>query len=597
VIYLDIETYCDLDLRKVGLYRYASDPSFRILMLAWSQGAEGPVYVVEGHQESIETASQWIDDPNVLKVAHNAAFERVCFSSALGLPRGQFLDPSQWEDTMALSALAGIPQSLEKAARAAGVSAKDSAGTRLINLFSKAGKTKDEEPEKWEQFVEYARQDVRVLKELHGVLPQFPTSHETQVWRVDQLINDRGIQVDLTMVEWALEQDKLLRDRASAELRDLLQVDNPGSVVQVRSGLKKLGLPLDNLRAQTIKDQLARDDLTQDQRKALELRTQLALVASKKYEAMSNRVSPDGRLRGEFFYHGAHTGRWSGRGVQLQNLPRAQVDSPEAVALDALLGLPATPQILKGSVRASFVGPFVVSDYAAIEARVLAWLAREQWALDAFAGGRDIYVETAKRMGGLTRAQGKVAVLALGYQGGINSLKSMGAQGSNEYLARFRDQWRKANPNIVKYWSNLEEAFAYGGKVGPVQIEIHGRDRHIVLPSGRRLYYRNCEFSSKWVNGQLHESWHFDSPRGRMDTYGGRLAENITQAVSRDILADLLVRLEEQGLPVVGHVHDEVLVEGTDSDKVVEMMRSGPEWSKGLPLDAEAFVTARYRKG
>lgn len=597
MIYLDIETYCDLDLRKVGLYRYAEHPSFRILMLAWSKGADGDVRVVEGHEESLAVASRWITDPDVVKVAHNAAFERICFSAALGLPPGQYLNPEEWVDTMALAALAGLPQSLGKAAAALGLEAKDSAGSRLINLFSKAGKTKEDEPERWQEFVEYARQDVVVLKQLHASLPDFPTDHERQVWLTSEKINDQGIRVDLLTAQWALEQDLQLRTSAAAELKEILGIDNPNSVVQVREGLARIGLPLDNLRAGTINQELARDDLTALQRRALEIRSMLALVASKKYEAILTRVNSDGRLRGEFFYYGAHTGRWSGRGVQLQNLPREQAPFPQAVVLDARLGLPASPEVLKGMVRSTLVGPFAVSDYAAIEARVLAWLAREQWALDAFASGRDIYVETAKRMGGLTRAQGKVAVLALGYQGGINSLRSMGAQGSNEYLANFRDQWRRANPKIVEYWSRLEKAFAQGGQVGWVRIEVHGRNRHVILPSGRILYYRNCEFVSKHVRGMLHESWYFDSPRGRTDTYGGRLAENITQAVSRDVLADLLVRLTQEGQVVVGHIHDEVIVEDADPAQIESLMEVEPSWAQGLPLGAEAFATDRYRKG
>lgn len=601
-LFLDIETRSGADLKKTGVYRYAEDPEFEILMCAWSNG--GPTRVAVG-QDAIRQIPG-LRDPAVTKIAHNAQFERVCFSRFLGLEVGQYLDPDEWDDTMVLAAEAGHPTGLADLALALGAEAKDTAGTRLINLFSKPNRTGGwnrpaDYPEQWDEFVEYCRQDVDTMIDVYHRLPGWPTPDEAAVWRMDQRINDRGMLADLPLARLAIAADAENQSAMSQRLRDLLGIENPGSVIQVATALADTGLELENLRADTVREALLREDLSEVQREALQLRVELALVAAKKYQAILNRASADSRVRGQFRFFGAHTGRWSGSGVQLQNLPRHQLKHPEAAILDLRLGLGAGPQDLKALVRPTFLGPLAVVDYSAIEARVLAWLAGEQWAIDAFAAGRDIYTETANRMGGMTRQEGKVATLALGYQGGVNSLSHMGAKGTHEELDWIKVRWRKANQRIVRYWARLEEMFAEGGREGPIQIRASDRDRFVYLPSGRWLTYHQVKFD-RWrdtAEERTKQGWRYSGLRGRVDMYGGRLAENIVQAVSRDLLAHAMAEMERRGLRVVGHVHDEVLIEGgqAELDLAVELIRTNPSWAEGLPLDAEGFLTRRYRKG
>lgn len=614
ILYLDLETYSPVDLKAAGVYAYAEHPDHLVLLCAYSVGGE-PARVLVGEDEIIQKLSGMLHDPEVLKVAHNAQFDRVNLSRLAGCPPGVYLDPAQWEDTMARAAENALPSSLAKLAKALGAEDKDEAGTRLINMFSKPNRrgertTTEDEPERWAEFVEYARQDVDTLVDVYNRLPPWPSEYEQRLWVVDQRINDRGIRADLDLAAWALEKDNDNRARAESELRELLGIGNANSVQQLKVALDGVGLDLPNLRVATVTEALERDDLDEAQRRALELRAQIALTSAKKYQAVLNGANSDGRLRGQFKFYGAHTGRWSGRGVQLQNLPRAELRHPESVILDSQLGLDAPPQDLKALIRQTFIGPFVVSDYSAIEARVLAWVAGEQWALEAFEKGRDIYVETAERMGGLTRQQGKVAVLALGYQGGVNSLAHMGAQGTDEELNDLKVAWRRANRRIVRLWSDLDEAFAEGGRAGRLRVEVRGKDRLLHLPSGRYLTYRNVRHETWWATddeGQRlkKRGWRFDGMLGRTDTYGGRLSENCVQAISRDVLADLLDRLERLGVAVVGHVHDEVLVEAPGGQKeredllqlVTREMSQGPGWAEGLPLNGEGFLTDRYRKG
>ena len=612
-LFLDLETYSPAPLKLTGVYPYAEHPETEILIFAYSWDGAPAQYVL-GTQETIKQFGDVLQDPSVLKVAHNSNFDRVVLSAALGMPTGQYLDPNQWDDTMALAAERGLPLPLGELTKELKTTPKDSAGTRLINLFSQPDRHgvrtyAEEQPEDWAKFLDYALQDVDSMVEVWDLLPGWPTAQEREIWVTDQLINDYGIQTDTEFARWAVEQDEKNRENFHAQLRQLLGIENAGSVVQVKDGLSRLGLDVPNLRADTLDELLEDPELTADQRRAIELRKESSLVAARKYSAIIHYTCSDGRARGGFRFYGAHTGRWSGRGIQLQNLPRAQIRVPETALLDAQLGLDADPWTLKASVRSTLVGPFVVSDYAAIEARVLAWLADERWALDAFASGRDIYVETAERMGGLTRQQGKVAVLALGYQGGENSLRHMGAQGTDEDLRRMKVQWRRANPRIVSFWKDFESVFMDGGSVGRIRVEIDGSTRLVYLPSGRPLAYRRVRKEPWYMKTDEGETIRkfgirFTNSRGRSDTYGGRLTENVVQAVSRDVLGDLLVRLAGQGLSVAGHVHDEVIVDAggvQDSQalrqQVEDMMSSGPEWAEGLPLSAESFYTERYMKG
>lgn len=644
-LYIDIETYSRIDIKKNSAYKYAADEEFEILMAAWALG-DGPVKVAIGQEEIAQIPGLW---DLTEKVAHNAAFERICFSQLAreADPHGMmgqhdYLSPEPWTDTMALAAEAGYPRGLEQLASALGTELKDTAGTALIHFFCKPNRQgkrnmPEDHPEKWAQFVEYCRQDVVALRDVHKALPDWPTEAEREAYMVDQYINDTGIPVDLDMAREAEKAAYANKGPDEAEFSRLTGVDNPNSNPKVMAWFRENFVDVPNLQAKTVEDLLKLPTVDEDAfdgyllgltddkpegitptvRRVLELRQELALVAAKKYTAAIARTSEDGRLRGAFAFFGAHTGRWAGRGVQLQNLPSATMggkdDSDEQIeravaeaALDVKLGLGASPHDLKALVRAMFVGPFTVVDYAAIEARVVSWLAGEQWALDAFAAGRDIYVETAERMGdGMTRKDGKVAVLALGYNGGINSLRVMGAEGSDAKLKFLVRQWREANEYIVNLWREMDEAFKQGDcAVGQhLYIVKDGGDRYLTLPSGRAIGYHNLKARWKQTDYGRRRVVSFADPAkwpARMDTYGGKLVENVTQAVARDILSEAVVRLHKAGKEVVGHVHDEILTLGaspTSVQEITEIMVQQPTWAEGLPLSAEGFTCARYRKG
>lgn len=621
-LHLDIETYSEVDLKTAGVYAYTQHPSFQILMCAWSY--DGSPVEVELDEEGIDQIpGLW--DEDVIKVAHNAPFERVCFSQ-FGRDRAEafgygdqvdkgFLPNEQWHDTLAVAGELGYPLGLGDLAHWLGGEQKDSAGTALVNFFCKPYKGKrrlpQDHPEKWAQFVEYCRQDVVTLIDVDERLGDFPTPHERQVWDVDQAINDYGVRIDLDLAHTAsaAAQSNAIRD--SAEFTEVTGVLNPASNPQLAAWRKAQAIPgLVDFKAATVTKTLARTDLKPEQRRALELRQELALVAAQKYAAAIKGVSHDGRLRGQFRFFGAHTGRWAGRGVQLHNMPREHLSSDaevDASILDLALGLGADPVVLKALVRPMLLGPLTVADYAAIEARVIAWLAGEEWALQAFRDRRDIYVETAERMSTkstkLDRAQGKVAVLALGFNGGVNSLVAMGAEGSDAQLQMLVTQWRAANPNIVDLWQGMGEAFRVGGPVGDghLNIVVDGTDRAIELPSGRSIVYHHVQH--KWEDTRYGRrlSASFADPRKvgvRTRTYGGKLSENVTQAIGRDLLAAALVRAWERGYKPVGHVHDEILFEGAHDVRVItDLMSESPTWAAGLPIAAEGFVCPRYRKG
>jgi DNA polymerase len=634
-LWIDIETRSRVDLKKTGVYRYVRDPDFRILMASWSTDRVN-IQTAFSHDEIRRIPGLF--DVRVTKVAHNAAFERVCFSQFLGgVNKSGYIDPQSYHDTQAVAGELGYPQSLAKLAVALGAQPKDEAGTLLINTFSKpnrAGGWNDHttHPLKWLDFIAYCEQDVATLIECDELLGDFPTETERSVFFVDQYINDRGIRVDTELAQLAVAAGTDNEQQQKARVTEVTGVDNPGSVQQLSEWL---GVP--DLRAESV-TKLLEGDISPEVREVLELRQELALAAPKKFAtALESHV--DGRLHGTLRFFGAHTGRWAGRGIQLQNLTREQFDDEDQLAtaiLDLQLGGGASSLTLKRLVRPLFLGPFTVVDYAAIEARVIAWLAGEEWVLEAARAGRDLYVETAERMGGLTRSQGKVAVLALGYNGGPGSLRAMAgdrdylpdrSQQSNgenhtvlgiitgeqarrildatddELYGMFVNPWRAANPAIVRLWRLLEDAFQAGGSAGEhLSIEKDGDSRLLRLPSGRAIAYRQCGYRP-FLNkktGETRRQLSFMSAQGYpVNTYGGRLAENATQAVARDILAEALVRLEERrGYPVVGHVHDEILVEGEhDVDTVAKIMCEPPIWAAGLPIDGEGFVCDRYRKG
>src|SRR5690625_956044 len=614
-LFFDLETRSDVDLKKSNVYRYSESDDFEILMIAWAVD-HGPVRVAVGQKEIEDKFLTLFADKRYTLCAHNAQFERICMSRHLGLPTGTYIKPTRWIDTMARAAEAGHPRALDGLAKAHGTTVKDSAGTLLINLFCKPNRdgeftAPEEKPEQWQQFIDYCKQDVAVLQEVFYKLPA-ETAKEAQAWRADQVLNDTGVEADLDMAESAVEAAEVNQLSQELEVMRITGVKNPGSLQQMRAWFESQGVDVPDLKKETVDALLAGDSLTDDQRRVLELRQELALTASSKYLAVLRHASEDRRLRGQFRFFGAHTGRWAGRGVQLHNLPRAQLETVAeggAARLDLAMGAGADAQTLKKLVRATLVGPFTVVDYSAIEARVVAWLAGEEWALEAFRDGRDIYIETAARMFNLDRKaakarrfDGKVATLALGYNGGVGSLAAMGADGDRNHLQNLVNQWRRANRNIVELWAQMDKAFRVGGPVGAgqVNVEADGSSRYLHLPSGRAIAYHG--FGQKWVTTQYgrQRRMTFLDPRKnniRVDTYGGRATENITQAVARDVLSEAIIRLQEAGYKVVGHVHDEVIIEGThDVDEVARIMCETTDWSEGLPLAAEGQNQKRYRK-
>ena len=610
-LYLDTETFSNLDLRKVGAYRYVEDPEFELLMVAYAID-DGPVEMC--FHNDLGPLTDLLTDPAYVKVAHNAQFDRVVLSCVMYGATQRYLDPAQWDDTASRAAAAGHPRSLAKCAEALGTELKDSAGTRLINLFSKPdrrGQKRNpaDHQAQWDEFVAYCRQDVVALRDIDRALPALPDI-ERRAYVLDQRINDRGIRVDMAMVAAARAAGEANGENLRQGLELFTGLERPANPAALRAVLAEDGLDLPDLTRATVAQALARPDLTTYQRAVLEMRQDYSLAAVKKYSTIEVSTSTDGRLRGQFLYHGAHTGRFSGRNVQLHNLSRDQYKEvqDEADAINRLLSGDGLPQrALKQLVRASFIGPFTVVDYSSIEARALAWLAGEQWVLDAFAAGRDIYEETAAKLSTpdneLTRQQGKQAVLALGYNGAVSSLRIMGAEGTDEELVRIVRLWRQANPSIVRFWARLEEAFAHGDRtVGRLRIVRDGSSRIVELPSGRALTYHGVKPRMVRKPGWSEPSeaiTHADPHRRfpYIATYGGRLAENCTQAVARDVLVQGLLNLEAAGHYPVMHVHDEVIVPEAPVDEVSRLMCDMPPWADGMYLAAEGFICARYRKG
>lgn len=630
-VYVDIETYSSVDLKAYGVYKYAACPDFLILMACWYEGSEF-VGTDLTHEAAVARLMDYRADPSVKFAAQNANFERVCFSNALQrileLEEWEFIPPHEWHDTQALAGELGYPQNLKGLAKALGSEEKDEAGTRLIRMFCvpnrKGERTLPEEkPMEWLDFIAYCEQDVATLVDVDRKLMEqggWPTSMEHQIFMADQIINDRGIRIDRALARRAVRVGVLNTQEQKERVNELTGVENPGSIQQMGRWAKEAGLHMPNWQKDTVTRQLRREDLPDDHREVLELRQELALAAPAKFGTALGAVLGDGRLRGTLKFFGAHTGRWAGRGTQVQNLPRAAFKSDvdtELAIYDLMQGEQISSEELKKLVRPMFIGPFTVVDYSAIEAVVISWLADEEWALQAFRDGRDIYVETAARMGGLTRSQGKIAVLALGYNGGANSLRAMA--GDNDFINVEGKQvkimsapdevlyeelvypWRHANSNIVKLWKILDKRFRTGGPVGQfMSFEKHGKDRLLRLPSGRAICYRNCavKLYRDPETGRERERLTFMSPMGfRGDTYGGRLAENCTQAVARDIMGEALVRLEARGFPVVAHVHDEILVEGEhDIEEIKSIMMESPSWAGDMPIGGSGFQTYRYKK-
>ena len=643
---IDLETYCDVDLRKTGVYRYAEDDSFEILLIAVSIDS-GPVTVYDLTKEILphEVLHALVDD-TIIKWAFNASFERICLSNWLKKHHPQllsegFLSPNSWRCSMIWSAYLGLPLSLEGVGTV--LKLKDQKlkeGGDLIRYFSvpckptkvNGGRTRNfpnHAPDKWSAFIDYNKRDVKVdlaIKEKlrNQPVPDFVWNEYHQ----DQIINDRGIGIDVDFVKAAIAIDGESKTKIQEELRELTELDNPNSVLQMIGWLRVHGVTTDSLDKKAVKELLKVVD--EKTAKVLKLRQQAAKSSVSKYQAMMNCVCKDGRARGMFQFYGANrTGRWAGRLVQLQNLPQNHLtDLEEARDLFKTGDLEATElfydtqDTLSQLIRTAFVPDygkkFIVCDFSAIEARVLSHLAGETWRSKVFEQGKDIYCMSASQMFGIPvekhgqnadlRQKGKIAELACGYGGAVGALKAMGAidmgLGEDE-LQPLVDSWRQANPNIVLFWWDVDRAVKTAVKE-QIQTETHGIHFEvrkgmlfITLPSGRKLAYVKPKMGENQFGGEsvTYEGTGSAKRWERLESYGPKFVENIVQAISRDILAYSMKQLKE--FKVVGHVHDEVIIE-CDQDQSLEeiasIMGMPPNWMSDINLRADGYECLFYQK-
>ena len=654
---IDVETFSDVDLKKCGVYKYASSPNFEILLFGVSvNGGKVTVYDLASGDTVPEDIIRALSDNSVIKWAYNASFERVCLSvwlrrnypqhfssySIEGDTVRNYLAPSSWRCSLVWGAYMGLPLSLEGIGKVLKLeNQKMSEGKALIRYFcvpckptkANGGRTRnlpEHDPVKWSTFISYNKRDVETEMAIQQKLSKFPVPDFLwEEYHLDQEVNDRGIQLDMALVEQAIAIDERSREELSAKMRQLTALENPNSVQQMKEWLTQHGLEVDSLDKKAVKELLktAPPELAE----VLELRRKLAKSSVKKYQAMQNAVCADGRARGMFQFYGANrSGRWAGRLIQLQNLPqnhmahledaRSLVRSGDYSLLSALYD--SVPEVLSELIRTSFVPrdgyKFIVSDFSAIEARVLSFLAGESWRLKVFAENGDIYCASASAMfhvpvekhgrNAHLRQKGKIAELALGYGGAVGALKSMGALEiglAEEELQPLVDAWRTSNPNIVQFWWDVDNAVKTTVRQR-LDTETHGiRFRYrsgmlfIVLPSGRQLCYVKPKMGVNKFGGDsvTYEGVGSTKKWERIESYGPKFVENIVQAVSRDILMYSIRTLSH--CFIVGHVHDELIIEcsmGVSLDAVCEQMGRTPPWIKGLKLQADGYETMFYKK-
>ena len=654
---IDVETFSDVDLKKCGVYKYAESPDFEILLFGVSvDGGEVTVYDLTSGDTVPEEIIKALSDDSVIKWAYNASFERICLSVWLRRNYPQYfssysieedtvrnyLDPSSWRCSLVWGAYMGLPLSLEGIGKVLKLeNQKMAEGKALIRYFcvpckptkANGGRTRnlpEHDPVKWSTFIAYNKRDVETEMAIQQKLSKFPVPDFLwEEYHLDQEINDRGIQLDMVLVEQAIAIDERSREELSAKMQQLTALENPNSVQQMKEWLTKHGLEVDSLDKKAVKELLktAPPELAE----VLELRRQLAKSSVKKYQAMQNAVCADGRARGMFQFYGANrSGRWAGRLIQLQNLPqnhmthledaRRLVRAGDYALLSALYD--SVPEVLSELIRTAFVPrdgyKFIVSDFSAIEARVLSFLAGESWRLKVFAENGDIYCASASAMfhvpvekhgqNAHLRQKGKIAELALGYGGSVGALKSMGALEmglAEEELQPLVDAWRTSNPNIVQLWWDVDNAVKTTVRQR-LDTETHGiRFRYrsgmlfIILPSGRQLCYVKPKMGTNKFGGEsvTYEGVGSTKKWERIESYGPKFTENVVQAISRDILMYAIRTLSH--CFIVGHVHDELIIEcGMDVslDAICEQMGRTPPWIKGLNLRADGYETMFYKK-
>lgn len=639
---IDIETYSDIDLINCGVYKYTDSDNFEILLFAYAvDDGETKIVDLACGEEIPEEVMDMLFDDTVIKTAFNANFERTCISKHLGIN----LKPEPWRCTAVQSAMLALPLSLEGVGVVLGLDKqKMSEGKELIRYFcspckptkSNGGRTRnlpEDAPEKWELFKSYCVRDVDVEKQIRKKLWKYPIPDmEQQLYCLDQRINDRGIMVDRNLVDHAIACDLLYKETATKRAYELSELENPNSVSQLKGWLTDKGIEVDSLAKATVEELV--DKTEGDVQEMLKLRLAMSKTSVKKYEAIDRSVCRENRVHGLLQFFGANrTGRWAGRLVQIHNLPQNHLSDLElARGLvadgrydDVEMLYESTPNVLSELIRTAFVAKpgcrFIISDFSAIEARVLAWLAGERWRIEVFQTHGKIYEASASAMFHVPieeitktsplRQKGKISELALGYGGSTGAMTAMGALKmglSEEELPSLVTTWRNANPHITQLWWAVDEAAVKAvrdkkpSRVGRVAFEYSSGILFVTLPSGRKLSYVKPKMGVNKFGreGITYEGIGESKKWMRLETYGPKLVENIVQATSRDILAEAMLRLENAGFDIVCHVHDEVVLEvpnGTSSiEEINEIMAVNPVWADGLPLSAAGFESPFYKK-
>ena len=633
---IDIECYSSNNLSKCGVYKYAEAPDFEILLFGYSVD-NGPVSVVDlaSGEKIPKDILKALTDENVIKIAHNANFERICLSRFLGMPTGAYLDPKSWQCSMVMCAYNGLPLSLKDAGAALNLdNQKMTEGTRLIRKFCVPNKTGcrnqiQDYPEDWEIFKSYNKRDVEVECAIINKLSSYPVPDF--VWdeyHLDQEINDRGILIDMDVVRNAIKLDSVSHTELESQLKEITRLENPNSVAQMKKWLSDNGLDVDSLGKKQVTSLLPQTN--GEIRKTLELRLQIAKSSVKKYQAMANTACSDNRVRGMFQFYGSRTGRWASRTINVQNLKQNHIEDLESAREVLKLGdyelmkmlYSDVPDTLSQLTRTAFIPrlgyKFIVSDFSSIEARVLSFLAGEQWRLDVFANNGDIYCESASRMfkvpvekhgrNAHLRQKGKQAELACGYGGSVGALKNMGALElglKEEELQPLVDMWRESNPHITAYWWKVDKAIrtvikgGFPQRVGNIQFSAQNGVLFITLPSGRRLTYIKPRIEENQFGSESVTYCGSDAQKklGRIESYGPKFVENIVQAISRDILAYAMKSLRD--MRIVAHVHDELIIEcplDMPVQTICDIMGRTPSWISGLQLRADGYETMFYRK-
>lgn len=651
LLFIDIETYSETDLKECGVYRYCEDPAFEVDLLGYAYGEEKVkvLDLLQGEQIPEELLKD-LTDPDVIKIAHNANFERTCLTKWLDTD----MDPAQWYCTAVRAATLGLPRSLEGVGEALGLAEdekKMAVGKRLIQYFAKpcaptktnGGRRRNlphHEPEKWKLYKEYNLRDVETERIIFYKMLPFPeiSEEEHRLWELDQRMNALGVEIDVDLVGAIIGYSEQHSADLLEEAKGISKLANPSSPKQAMAWLKRNGVPVQSFNKETVTD-LVKTVSDPAVLRFLQIRQELGKTSVAKYDAMQRARCEDNKVRGMLQFYGANrTGRWAGRIVQLQNLPknelndldlaRSIVKNRDFELLELLYD--STMDVFSQLIRTAFIAGegqlFAVADYSAIEARVIAWLAGEEWRIEAFEQGQDIYCASASQMFGVPvkknginghlRPKGKVAELACGYQGGIGAMKRMGGEKmglTDEEMQEIVDNWRAKSPKIVELWATTEkcakEAILHPGTVQRfsrgLAFKMIGPHLFARLPSGRLLCYNNARIAKGQLRAEIKYMGQNQTTQKweEVNTYGGKLVENLTQATARDCLGCAMMKLAERGLMPSFHIHDEVVIpiSAENAEETLQtitkiMTLNDVEWKEGLPLTADGYLTYYYKK-